>query len=69
MPAEFDIYGVYVPRLLVLMVLALIALLLLRRLLAWSGAYQLVWHRGLFDLAVYILLLGGLTSASKWFFT
>ena len=51
MPAEFDLYGVYIPRLLVLMLVTLFVVIVLRRLLAWAGAYTLVWHRGLFDLA------------------
>ena len=31
----------------------------LRRLLAATGFYRLVWHRPLFDLALYVVLLGG----------
>jgi hypothetical protein len=30
-----------------------------RRLIAATGFYRLVWHRPLFDLALYVLLLGG----------
>lgn len=69
MPAEFDLYGVYIPRLLVLMLVTLFAVIILRRLLAWIGAYTLVWHRGLFDFALYILLLGAVSSVSRWYFT
>lgn len=69
MPAEFDLYGVYVPRLLVLMLVTLLAVIPLRRLLARIGAYALVWHRGLFDLALYVLLLGAVSSLSRWYFT
>ncbi|MBB3608132.1 DUF1656 domain-containing protein [Rhizobium sp. BK602] len=69
MPAEFDLYGVYIPRLLVLMLATLLAVIPLRRLLARVGAYGLVWHRGLFDLALYVLLLGAVSSLSRWYFT
>lgn len=69
MPAEFDLYGVYIPRLLVLMLVTLFVVIVLRRLLAWAGAYILVWHRGLFDLALYVLLLGAVSSVSRWYFT
>ena len=31
---------------------------LLRRLLERTGAYRYVWHRALFDLALYVVLLG-----------
>lgn len=68
MPAEFDVYGVYVPRLLVLMVLSLLLIIVIRRALAWFGAYSLVWHRGLFDLALYVLVLGTLSSFTRWYF-
>ena len=68
MPAEFDIYGVYIPRLLVLMLLTLVLSIALRRVLAWVGAYSLVWHRGLFDAALYVLLLGAVSSFTHWFF-
>ncbi|MDX3925000.1 MAG: DUF1656 domain-containing protein [Shinella sp.] len=66
MPAEVDIYGVYLPSLLVLMFVAFIISIAVRRLLAWFGAYALVWHRGLFDLALYVLLLGGVSSFTRW---
>jgi hypothetical protein len=68
MPAEFDLYGVYVPRLLVLMLLSLVLIIVLRRVLARFGAYSLVWHRGLFDLALYVLLLGAVSSFTRWYF-
>jgi hypothetical protein len=68
MPAEFDLYGVYVPRLLVLMLLSLVLIIVLRRVLARLGVYSLVWHRGLFDLALYMLLLGAVSSFTRWYF-
>lgn len=68
MPAEFDVYGVYVPRLLVLMVLSLLLIIVIRRILAWFGAYSFVWHRGLFDLALYVLVLGAVSSFTRWYF-
>jgi len=66
MPAEIDIYGVYVPGLLALMFITFVVSLGVRRALAWTGAYTLVWHRGLFDLALYIVLLWGLSQLSRW---
>ncbi|MCK0197688.1 DUF1656 domain-containing protein [Ancylobacter sp. 6x-1] len=66
MTAEIDIYGVYVPTLLALMVLALPLSVVVRRLLAWCGVYSFVWHRGLFDVALYVILLGVLSSTSHW---
>lgn len=68
MPAEIDIYGVYVPSLLALMGITLALSLGLRRLLARLGVYAYVWHRGLFDLAVYVLLLGAVSFLTEWFY-
>lgn len=58
MTAELDIYGVFVPALAAWMLLAFGICLLLRRALAWGGVYRFIWHRPLFDLALYVLLLG-----------
>ena len=64
MTGAVDFFGLYLPWLMPLAALALLALSLVRRVLAWSGAYRWVWHPALFDLAVYVLLLWGLSAAS-----
>ena len=66
MSGEIDIYGVYVPNLLALMVATLLVSLAVRRVLAFLGVYALVWHRGLFDIALYIVLLQGMSLLSQW---
>jgi Protein of unknown function (DUF1656) len=58
MIAEFDIYGVFVPALLVYAIAALLLELLLRRGLDAIGFYRFVWHRPLFDLALVVILFG-----------
>ena len=68
MPAELDIYGVYIPRLLVLILLTLLLSFVVRRGLAWIGVYSFVWHRALFDLALYVILLGAVSSFTGWYF-
>ncbi|MBB4952457.1 hypothetical protein H4S14_000499 [Agrobacterium vitis] len=68
MPAEFDIYGVYFPRLFVLMLIAFVLSIPIRALLVRLRFYTLVWHRSLFDVALYVLLLGGVSSLTHWFF-
>jgi len=40
------------------MVLAFLATMLLRHLLSAAGAYRFIWHRPLFDLALYVVTLG-----------
>lgn len=62
MNSELNIYGVFVPALFAWALIALALGWLLRRALAWSGFYRLVWHRPLFDLALYVVLLGAVVS-------
>lgn len=62
MTGEFDLYGIFVPSLAAWMLLAFLLSLLVRRVLAWTGFYRLVWHRPLFDLALYVVLLGAVVS-------
>ena len=62
MIAELSLYGLYVPTLLPLAIGALIATRLLGRLLLRLGAYRLVWHPALFELALFFIVLGGLSA-------
>lgn len=61
--AELDIYGVYVPMFMVLMLVAYLLNRALRIALERFGFYTLVWHRALFDLSMYVALLGALFFA------
>ncbi|AJP58399.1 hypothetical protein UC34_18465 [Pandoraea vervacti] len=65
MSGEIDIYGVFVPTLLALMVVAFVLTGALRFVLARLGFYRLVWHRSLFNLAVYIIALGGIVAIAR----
>ncbi len=58
MTGELDIDGVFVPSLAAWMLIAFLLSAVLRRVLARCGFYRLVWHRPLFDLALFVLLLG-----------
>ncbi|NML31652.1 DUF1656 domain-containing protein [Paraburkholderia antibiotica] len=58
MIGEIDIFGVFVPSVLVLMFIAYLINLALRTVLAYVGFYRLVWHRSIFDLGIYVLVLG-----------
>ena len=64
---ELDVAGVMMPTLLLWLLVAYGLSLLLRPLLARIGLYRLVWHRPLFDLAVYVCLLGGIVYLSSEF--
>ncbi len=61
---EFDIYGVYFPAFAIFAALAFLLQVAIKRLLNAYGFYRLVWHRALFDLALYVILLGVVTAAS-----
>ncbi|MCJ2068603.1 DUF1656 domain-containing protein [Methylobacterium sp. J-030] len=69
MTGELDLYGVFVPSLAAWMLLAFAVSLPLRWLLARIGFYHLVWHRPLFDLALYVVLLGAVVAIAVPFAT
>jgi protein AaeX len=60
---EFDIYGVYFPVFAVFAAIAFLLQVVIKRLLDACGFYGFVWHRALFDLAIYVILLGVVTAA------
>jgi hypothetical protein len=64
---ELDIAGIMMPALLLWLVVAYGLSVLLRPLLTRIGLYRLVWHRPLFDLAIYVCLLGGVVYLSSEF--
>ena len=65
MNREIDIYGVFVPDLLVWVVVAFLISIPVRRILGATGFYRLVWHRALFDAALFVLLLSGVLAVSQ----
>ena len=58
MSPEINIAGVYVHPLLIAAMLAFAVARLLELLLQRLGAYRFIWHRGLFDAAVTVILWG-----------
>ena len=60
MRPELDLYGVFIPTLGGIAIAAFFLNAILRRVLAYAGFYRLVWHRPLFDTAMYFCLLGAL---------
>lgn len=64
---DLTIYGVYVPALLLELVVAYVISVLLARLLARLGVYRYVWHSALFDLAMFVCLLGAVVYLSSEF--
>jgi Protein of unknown function (DUF1656) len=62
MIGEVDIYGVFVPILLVWAVIALLLTAALRRILARAGFYRLVWHRPLVDLSLLVIIMAAVAA-------
>ena len=56
--------GVLFPALLAWAAIAVLVTMLLRRALAATGFYRLVWHRPLFDLALGIIILGATVAVA-----
>jgi len=56
MIGEFDLNGVFLSPVLVSAVIALLASVLVRRMLAIAGLYRIVWHPALFDAALFVVL-------------
>jgi hypothetical protein len=57
MIGEIQIDGVLIPALLVLAVEAFLVLFVVRAILRRVRFYQFVWHAGLFDTALYVVIL------------
>jgi hypothetical protein len=62
---EIDVSGVLVPSLLVWLLVAYVLYTILRPVFQRTGLYRLVWHRALFDLAVFVCVLGGIVYLSS----
>ncbi len=65
MIGEFDIYGVYLPSFLVFATIAFLLHLAVKRMFDTWGIYRYVWHRPLFDLAIFVVLLGAVTAGGS----
>ena len=61
-----DIYGVLVPALLAWIIVAYVLSAILRRLMQRFDLYRLVWHRALFDFAIFVCLLGVVVYLSEY---
>lgn len=55
-----DVFGFYLPPILLWALMALIPYLLARWGLRRTGFYRFVWHRPLFDMALYVIIFGAM---------
>jgi len=63
--AEVDLFGVYVAPISLLMIVAWVATMGMRRLAVRVGLLRRVWHPALFVFAVYVIVLASLTLAAS----
>jgi len=61
---EISIGGVFVPAALVWAGSAFVLSSLIDRLVSRTRFYRLVWHRGLFDFAIFVLLWGAISAGA-----
>jgi hypothetical protein len=63
-----DFFGFFLPPLVLWLVVALVPFVVLRWILGRIGAYAFIWHRPLFDAALFVAILGGLIFAggTRW---
>lgn len=66
MRAEVNVFGVFFSSLLAFAVVAWVLTGIATRLLAWVGFYRLVWHRALFDLALFVAVWGVTAAVGGW---
>jgi hypothetical protein len=58
MNAEISFFGVYLPSLLVCAPIAYALLSLIKLMIGALGLQRFIWHRSLFNAAIFICLLG-----------
>jgi Protein of unknown function (DUF1656) len=58
MNAEISLFGVFAPSLLLCAIVAYLISAAISRMLGAVGFYRLVWHRPLFNFAMFVCLLG-----------
>ncbi|QKZ07449.1 MULTISPECIES: DUF1656 domain-containing protein [Pseudomonas] len=65
MIGEIDVSGIFLPTLLVMMAITYVLFLLLHGVLNRLHFYRLVWHRALFNVGLYALLLGAVDALCR----
>jgi protein AaeX len=61
--AEVDLFGLYIAPIVLILAAGWILLVWLKRMADDYGLSRFVWHQGLFDLAVYAILVSSLVLA------
>ncbi|MGD9511427.1 MAG: DUF1656 domain-containing protein [Geminicoccaceae bacterium] len=59
---EIDLFGIYLSPMVGYALAAVLASVVLRRVLRRLGAYRLVWHPPLFDAALFVIVLAAIVA-------
>lgn len=65
MKSEIDVGGAFVPSFLAAAVIAYIVTVVIKRLLRAFELYRFVWHAGLFDTGLYVLVLWAVAAITN----
>ncbi|WP_439856963.1 DUF1656 domain-containing protein [Pseudomonas syringae] len=69
MIGDLDISGIFIPTFLAMMGIAYLLFLVVHAVLSRVHFYRLVWHRALFNVGLYALLLGAVDTLSRYLMT
>ncbi|WP_122454675.1 DUF1656 domain-containing protein [Pseudomonas viridiflava] len=69
MIGDLDISGIFIPTFLAMMGIAWLLFLGVHAVLSRAHFYRLVWHRALFNVGLYALLLGAVDTLSRYLMT
>jgi sugar phosphate permease len=69
MIGEVDVAGIFLPTLLVIMVITYGVFQVVHGVLNRAHFYRLVWHRALFNVALYAVLLGAVDAICRYLMT
>nr|WP_268945558.1 DUF1656 domain-containing protein [Pseudomonas syringae] len=64
-----DISGIFIPTFLAMMGIAYLLFLVVHAVLSRAHFYRLVWHRALFNVGLYALLLSAVDTLSRYLMT
>ncbi|EIK97369.1 hypothetical protein PMM47T1_06281 [Pseudomonas sp. M47T1] len=65
MIGEIDVSGIFLPTLLVMMAITYVLFLMVHGVLNRLHFYRLVWHRALFNVGLYALMLGAVDALCR----
>ena len=65
MIGEIDVSGIFLPTLLVIMAITYVLFLIVHGVLNRLHFYRLVWHRALFNVGLYALMLGAVDALCR----